>query len=227
MKKKFFSVMTAIIAVLALSLNVFAAGSIVGSIDMPKASADRGSVRLSPVTPGMYDDALQSIVDRLNNAGRNTTVKDAFGDKLPSPVNLYGKNGITNKNIDLGLYKFLSPVMDLQFDGVTPTEDNPVRVTFVANNMTDNIQVDVLYYCPIHGWEVLQGERVSDNEVAAYFHAGSSVVALIYRDKGSAVGTSATVSPQTGARATWPLAGCAAFFIGFGIFAIYKSKKTC
>ena len=196
MKKKFFSVMTAIIAVLALSLNVFAAGSIVGSIDMPKASADRGSVRLSPVTPGIYDDALQAIVDRL-------------------------------KNIDLGLYKFLSPVMDLQFDGVTPTEDNPVKVTFVANNMTDNIQVDVLYYCPIHGWEVLQGERVSDNEVAAYFHAGSSVVALIYRDKGSAVGTSATVSPQTGARATWPLAGCAAFFIGFGIFAIYKSKKTC
>lgn len=38
---------------------------------------------------------------------------------------------------------------------------DPVRVTFVANNMTDNIQVDILYYCPEHGWEVLQGGSFS------------------------------------------------------------------
>lgn len=43
MKKKFFSVIVAIIAMLALSLNVFAANSIVGSIDMPQASSDKGS----------------------------------------------------------------------------------------------------------------------------------------------------------------------------------------
>ena len=35
MKKTFLKAFTAVIAVLALSLNVFAAGSIVGSIDMP------------------------------------------------------------------------------------------------------------------------------------------------------------------------------------------------
>ncbi len=80
--------------------------------------------------------------------------------------------------------------MDITFDSVTPTADDPVRVTFVANNMTDNIQVDILYYCPEHGWEVLQGEKISDNQVAAYFHAGSSVMALIYREKGATVGTS-------------------------------------
>lgn len=49
MKKKFFSVIAAIIAILALSLNVFAADSIVGSIDMPQASSDKGSVTLGKV----------------------------------------------------------------------------------------------------------------------------------------------------------------------------------
>lgn len=164
-------------------------------------------------------------LDRLNNARRGTTVKDAFGDALPSPINLYGQNSIIKRGIDLGLYKFLSPVMDITFDSVTPTADDPVRVTFVANNMTDNIQVDILYYCPEHGWEVLQGEKISDNQVAAYFHAGSSVMALIYREKSATVGTS-QVSPQTGARSTWPIAVSAIFFVSFGIFALYKSKKA-
>ena len=148
MKKKFFSVIVAIIAMLALSLNVFAANSIVGSIDMPQASSDKGSVTLGKVPSGKYSRDLQNVIDRLNNAARNSSVKNAFGDKLPSSVNLYDKNGVLKKNIDLGVYKFLSPVMDLTFDGVTPSADNPVRVTFVANNMTDNIQVDILYYCP-------------------------------------------------------------------------------
>lgn len=180
---------------------------------------------LSAVDLSKYSEELQQIIDRLNNARRGTTVKDAFGDALPSPINLYGQNSIIKRGIDLGLYKFLSPVMDVTFDSVTPTADDPVRVTFVANNMTDNIQVDILYYCPEHGWEVLQGEKISDNQVAAYFHAGSSVMALIYREKGATVGTS-QVSPQTGVRSTWPIAVSAIFFVSFGIFALYKSKKA-
>lgn len=192
---------------------------------MPNASSDRGKVTLSAVDLSKYNEELQRIIDRLNNARRGTTVKDAFGDALPSPINLYGQNSIIKRGIDLGLYKFLSPVMDVTFDSVTPTADDPVRVTFVANNMTDNIQVDILYYCPEHGWEVLQGERISDNQVAAYFHAGSSVMALIYREKGATVGTS-QVSPQTGAHSTWPIAVSAIFFVSFGIFALYKSKKA-
>lgn len=192
---------------------------------MPNASSDRGKVTLSAVDLSKYSEELQRIIDRLNNARRGTTVKDAFGDALPSPINLYGQNSIIKRGIDLGLYKFLSPVMDVTFDSVTPTADDPVRVTFVANNMTDNIQVDILYYCPEHGWEVLQGERISDNQVAAYFHAGSSVMALIYREKGATVGTS-QVSPQTGAHSTWPIAVSAIFFVSFGIFTLYKSKKA-
>ena len=108
MKKKFFSVIVAIIAMLALSLNVFAANSIVGSIDMPQASSDKGSVTLGKVPSGKYSRDLQNVIDRLNNAARNSSVKNAFGDKLPSSVNLYDKNGVLKKNIDLGVYKFLS-----------------------------------------------------------------------------------------------------------------------
>ena len=84
MKKKFFSVIVAIIAMLALSLNVFAANSIVGSIDMPQASSDKGSVTLGKVPSGKYSRNLQDVIDRLNNAARNSSVKNAFGDKLPS-----------------------------------------------------------------------------------------------------------------------------------------------
>lgn len=50
-------------------------------------------------------------------------------------------------------------------------------------------------------------------------------MALIYREKGATVGTS-QVSPQTGARSTWPITVSAIFFVSFGIFALYKSKKA-
>ena len=88
MKKTFLKAFTAVIAVLALSLNVFAAGSIVGSIDMPNASSDRGKVTLSAVDLSKYSEKLQRIINRLNNARRGTTVKDAFGDDLPDSINL-------------------------------------------------------------------------------------------------------------------------------------------
>ena len=92
MKKTFLKAFTAVIAVLALSLNVFAAGSIVGSIDMPNASSDRGKGTLSAVDLSTYSEKLQRIINRLNNARRGTTVKDAFGDDLPDSINLYDKS---------------------------------------------------------------------------------------------------------------------------------------
>ena len=78
MKKKFFSVIVAIIAMLALSLNVFAANSIVGSIDMPQASSDKGSVTLGKVPSGKYSRDLQNVIDRLNNAARNRQRQKCF-----------------------------------------------------------------------------------------------------------------------------------------------------
>ena len=102
MKKTFLKAFTAVIAVLALSLNVFAAGSIVGSIDMPNASSDRGKVTLSAVDLSKYSEELQRIIDRLNNARRGTTVKDAFGDDLPSPINLMDRTALSKGASTLG-----------------------------------------------------------------------------------------------------------------------------
>lgn len=97
MKKTFLKAFTAVIAVLALSLNVFAAGSIIGSIDMPNASSDRGKVTLSAVDLSKYSEKLQRIINRLNNARRGTTVKDAFGDDLPDSINLYDKSNVLKR----------------------------------------------------------------------------------------------------------------------------------
>ncbi len=40
--------------------------------------------------------------------------------------------------------------------GVQASAGNLVKVTFVANNMTDGMIVDILYYCAEHGWEVVK-----------------------------------------------------------------------
>ena len=47
--------------------------------------------------------------------------------------------------------------------------------------MTDEIQVDVLHYCEEHEWEVLEGEKVSENQIKASFHSASPI-ALIYKE---------------------------------------------
>lgn len=232
MKKRFMAGVVAAVTALAMSISVLAAGSIVGSIDMPNASVDRGSVTLSPVAPGIYADDLQKVVDDLNAADADTTVTGAFGNSLPSSFDYYTQEGLKIKGYSLDGYKFLSPVMDLKVTGTQASLDNLMKITFVANNMTDGMVVDILYYCSEHGWEVLKGVRVSGNQIMAYFHSVSegSPVALIYKrgtvsgennDKGS---TSA-VSPKTGQSSMVPVAGAALVFLGIGAFAVLRSKK--
>ena len=157
-------------------------GEISGIIDIPNASADKGNVKISTVKEDMYYVDLQRIVEKLNGTSRTSTVKAAFGEDLPSSTNLYGQEGIKRKNIDLDDYKFLSPVLDIKID-YTATEDNPVKITFVANNMTDNMTVDILYYCNEHGWEVIEGEKISGNQVEGYLHSSGAGIpgALIYK----------------------------------------------
>ena len=223
MKKRLFAGVAAAVLSLSMTLNVMAAGSIVGAIDMPKVSSSSGSVTLSNVTDNMYDSELQRVVDQLNDAPRNTTVEEAFGVDL-NDIDLYDAEGLQIEHVDMSQYKFLSPVMDLQITDAEPTQENPVRVTFVANNMTDNIEVDVLHYCEEHGWEVLEGEKLSANEVAADFHSASPV-ALIYKEKDSGTVSTDVKSPQTGEKSAWPLAAGCGLFLGVGVFAVKKSRK--
>ena len=224
MKKGLLKGMIAVVMAFAMSANVMAAGSIVGALDPAKVSASEGNVTLSPVTPGMYEEELQRVVDKLNAASRDSSVADAFGEDLPQ-IDLYDASGLKLENVDMTQYKFLSPVMDLQITDVVPTAEKPVRVTFVANNMTDNIEVDVLHYCDDHKWEVLQGDRISSNEVAADFHSACPV-ALIYKEKAPAVVDTDIKAPQTGERSVWPMLLAATALLGLGMFALEKSRKV-
>lgn len=232
MKKRFMTGVVAAVAALAMSISAFAAGSIVGSIDMPKASADQGNVTLSPVTSGLYNDDLQKVVDDLNAASAGSTVKDAFGSNFPSSLDYYTEEGLKVKGYDVNAYKFLSPVMNLGVTGVQASSGNLVKITFVANNMTDGMIVDILYYCPEHGWEVLRGVKVSGNQIMAYFHSVSegSPVALIYKmgtvNGGSTEnGSTTAVSPKTGQNSMIPVAGMAVVLLGIGAFAVVRSRK--
>lgn len=200
-KKQMAIIMAAAVAVLAVPMNVMAAGSISGAVDYNNVTAkttkkaivgdkeemttESVGVSLSPVTEDIYPSELQEQVDALNNAWAETTVLDAFltyfdENALPQ-IDLYdGDGNIVQEDMDLSEFKFLSPVMELLLE-TEPTEENPVDVTFTANNMTDQIEVFVLHYCDEHKWEMLETEKISENQVTAGFHSASPV-ALIYRE---------------------------------------------
>lgn len=205
--KKLVTGVLAAVSAAAMGVSVMAAGSITGSVDTNNVTAQTapqntetteknelvGDIEVELETVGasltkdvknLYEEAVQKIVDALNSAGAETTVKDAFiqilgEDNLPK-ITLHKLDGSQEEDIDLSEYKFISPVMDLKLEE-EPTEENPIDVTFTANNMTDNIQVDVLHFCEEHNWELLEGEKVSDNQVKASFHSASPI-ALIYKE---------------------------------------------
>lgn len=159
-------------------------GEIPGINDIPNASTDKGNVKINSITADMYPSDLQSIVEKLNETPRTNTVKVAFGDELPDEIYLYGQGEMKDNNVDVDQYKFLSPIVDIAIDEATATEDNLIKITFVTNNMTDNMTVDILYYCAAHGWEIIEGEIISPNQVSGYLHDSSSGMtpgALIYK----------------------------------------------
>ena len=84
MKKRFMTGVVAAVTALAMSVSALAAGSIVGAIDMPKASTDKGTISLESVAPGTYDDDLQKVVDKMNDAKLSASVKEAFDGNFPS-----------------------------------------------------------------------------------------------------------------------------------------------
>ena len=155
MKKRFMTGVVAAVTALAMSVSALAAGSIVGTIDMPNASTDKGTISLEPVAPGTYDDDLQKVVDEMNDAKSSASVKAAFDGNLPSSLAYYTEKGLEVKGYDISGYKFLSPVMNLGVTGVQASAGNLVKVTFVANNMTDGMIVDILYYCAEHGLSLI------------------------------------------------------------------------
>lgn len=212
--KKVFAGVLAAVSVVSMSVSAMASGSITDAVDTNNVSAETtvqttpaaeagttagdrlvADIEVETVTVGasltkevanLYEEVIQTIVNALNAAQAETTVKDAFltifaEEELPK-IHLHKLDKTIQEDINLSEYKFISPMMDLDFEeAVEATEENPVDVTFTANNMTDRIQVDVLHYCEKHEWEVLEGEKVSENQIKASFHSASPV-ALIYKE---------------------------------------------
>lgn len=201
--KKVVAGMLAVTSAAVMSVSVMAAGSITDAVDTNNVTAETTTQNTEPETVGglkvevetvgatlskdvanLYEEEIQKVVDALQAADADTTVKDAFlaifGEEEMPVISFVKMDGTVTEEIDLSEYKFISPVMDLKLEK-EPTEENPVDVTFTANNTTDNIQVDVLHYCEEHNWEVLEGEKVSENQVKASFHSASPI-ALIYRE---------------------------------------------
>ena len=202
--KKVVTIVLVAASAASMSVGVMAAGSITNAVDTNKVTAEQSTgstagkvgdlnaevetvgATLTKNVEGLYEEEIQKAVDALNKADKNTTVKDAFfsiyGEEEMPEISLIKIDGTVKENVNLSEYKFISPMMDLKFEeGVEATEKNPVDVTFTANNMTDEIQVDVLHYCEEHNWEILEGEKVSENQIKASFHSASPI-ALIYRE---------------------------------------------
>lgn len=167
---------------------------IVGGLnaDIKVENVENVAVTLTKDVENLYEEVIQNAVKILNEAKADTTVADAFKEifadkaeeEMPK-IQLHKLDGtVEEEAVDLSVYKFISPVMELKLEleeGQEISEENPVEVTFTANNMTDNIQVDVLHYCEEHEWEVLEGEKVSENQIKASFHSASPI-ALIYKE---------------------------------------------
>ena len=160
--------------------------------DIKVENVENVAVTLTKDVENLYEEGIQKAVKILNEAKADTTVADAFKEifvdkteeEMPK-IQLHKLDGtVEEEEVDLSEYKFISPVMELKVEleeGQEISEENPVEVTFTANNMTDEIQVDVLHYCEEHEWEVLEGEKVSENQIKASFHSASPI-ALIYKE---------------------------------------------
>lgn len=218
----------AVVLALGVSATALAAPSIVGSIDMPQVSSSQGSVTLKAVVPEQYEGEVRDVITSIDAASTGSTLSDVLSGLSLADIKIpiiKMDSVIEIEKADLSEFKFLSPVMELSISDAEPTEKNPVEVTFVANNMTDNIEIFVLHYCDIHEWELLKTEKVSDNQIKAAFHSASPVV-LVYKEKAGAAGVDNAKSPKTGDVGMGWLVLVMDGMTGVGLMAVRKAKRV-
>lgn len=166
---------------------------------------EQGTVVWDELNRENYSEEELEIIDSLNNADADVTVKEAFGDLVElAEMKLFVDN---EEVLDVDVEKlledmyFLSPVWELTFDGIEPTKENPVICTFTANNMTEDMEVYMLYGCEEDGWELLNSEKAAENQVKVSVHSGNAPAALVYRladeTADEAAGTSPVAAEET------------------------------
>ena len=201
--KKLFAAVLSASMIIGSSTAAMAAPSMMNALDTNQVSASEGTVTVTEMSvedlSAQYGEEAGAVAEAIQSATVNSTLSEIFEtalgtDGLASHEIKLFTDGVEGDAVDLESMKVLSPVVDLQLDGVEPTEENPVDVTFTANNATDDIDVYVLHLCDGHGWEILSTEKAADNQVTAPFHS-LSPVALVYAD--AAEDTEAVESPAT------------------------------
>ena len=159
-----------------------------------------------------YSEETQRLIKYVEDLDEGVTVAQAFTDfngdeeivenlidgetiKLFDTESEFVQDGFE----EFDQLLFLSPIRDLVFHNVEPTEEKPIKVDFRALDMTEDMDVYVLYRCEDHGWELLETERTGeeqDKQVTAAFHNGDAPAALVYLDKSVEEETEGT-SPRT------------------------------
>ena len=163
--------------------------------DKTEIATEDVDVKLEEVEADTFETDIQKEVDILNQSDADTIVESAFEtvfgvENIPQ-VDFYEAAELTQENMDLSEFKFLSPVMNLIIEG-EPSEENIVEVTFTVNNLTDKIEPFMLHRCEEHGWEILKAEKVGDNQIKVGFHSAGGPVAVIYRELPEDVGETET-----------------------------------
>lgn len=221
MKKKVAGILS-VCMLLLMCLPAKATGLInsvsTGNGGIASVSSDRGTAVLSE---SFNDSQLQSEVDKINGMLDQNLSKALGIDELE----IYDKNTKVVSKVNLSNYKFLTKLSNLTIDAdPIPSSDEPVKIDFVCNNITSDIEVYVLHKCDVHGWELLESSK-NENVVSASFHSASPV-ALVYLEKVDGKSVEAGVSPKTGENNSEIICIVAAvMLLGFGTFALTRSRK--
>lgn len=188
--KKLFAAVLSASMIIGSSAVAMAAPSMMNALDTNQVSASAGTVVVEEKSvedlTAAYGEEVGKVAEAIKSATVNDSLAKVFEEALGADglANLEIKlfeNGVEGAAVDLESMKVLSPVVDLELEGVEPTEEEPVDVTFTVNNATEDIDVYVLHLCDTHNWEILSTEMAADNQVVAPFHS-LSPVALVYAD---------------------------------------------
>lgn len=157
-----------------------------GSDAAGDSGVERGwSVKLTEFDKEDYPEEIQNLIDRVTEVQPEETVADVYREFIDlSGLKVFDIESVHLEEEDgealLEKMHFLSDIEQIVFDGVEPTEEKPLGVTFVVNNMTETMDVYVMDRCEKDGWELLETDRMSDNQIKAKFHAKASLVAFVY-----------------------------------------------
>lgn len=189
--KKLFAAVLSASMIIGSSAVAMAAPSMMNALDTNQVSASAGTVSVVEKTKeeltNDYGEEVGKLAEAIESATVNSTLAQLFEQAMTPEnyeklqVKLY-KGGEEQEIVDLDKVKILSPLVQLQIDGVVPTKEEPVDVTFTVNNATDDIDVFVLHLCEEHGWELLATEKTADNQIVSPFHSSASLVALVYTE---------------------------------------------